>query len=478
MASHLFMSGDAWEVQMIAEAAARENSGLQPDRQYRVCIAASHDLEDRCMQQVVLLFKEPQLWSLVPPNALTAQTRCQVFRMLSRIACTVEELLREVHRAFPYAVFLLLVRPDAATVDELMKVPECMRDTFTTRFLNMYPDPLQKEALAVLEAVAAHLKVDIGQIECRHASIRRQLQARFHTHTMSFDQLSGHFMSQQVRTQAAAAAKVVGRKRKLDGPGGIAPGGEARPHRKRKAKRGGGGGQRAYLSEQLRTRRLRLNQPGVAAQLNEEYRNLPAERLAVYMDRGQRATARWQKSSSRKLTSMGLWRRRREAVAAAEAKMRVNLHSRLANLALEDRLERLAELSVSRGVGNSAYLSTVTKARQHSRAMNAASKMTEKARHDAVTSWREREGGAAARELVAALGVPPGRAGAVADRMVAEPSNFSTIVKCLPDIGKVAEELAAELHSSQQYHQVREAMHEDSCFSTAKLIGDGWGCSS
>ena len=160
--------------------------------------------------------------------------------------------------------------------------------------MKAYPDPLCKEALALLETVAVHLKVDIGQIECRHATVRRILQTRQHTHTMSFDQLSGQFMAQQARTMQKRAERILCRKRKLDGQG---PGSKSRPvvdgRRPRKRKRGGGGGCRMYFSEQLKARSLSMRDKAVARTLHREYKALPLERRKHYQEAGERAMRRW-----------------------------------------------------------------------------------------------------------------------------------------------------------------------------------------
>ena len=473
MSAHLLMSGDQWEDKMLAEAAIRSGKGLHANRVYRVCIAASHELEDRCTERILLLLREPRFWSGLPSFALTVAHRCLCFRLLSRMGCAVEELLRLPHSKMPFAVFRLLLTPDQDTAAELQATPSCLRDAFSDRFLKAYPDPLCSEALAILETVAVHLKVDIGQIECRHSSVRRILQTRQHTHTMSFDQLSGQFMSQQARTLQKRAERVLRRKRKLDEQ---APSSKSKPGAKRKglrkAKRGGGGGCRMYFSEQLKARGLSLRDPAVASTLHREYKALPLGRRKQYEEAGERAMKRWRDTRNPGLNSLGLWRRRRDAVAAADAKKRAMIHRQLADLTEEQMAERAVELALPRpGCGGDGgdYLATVSSARALARAGAAVRRMSQQEEEAALSEWRCSEGGEAARKLVVALGVPPAVAESVAGRMVLDPSEHTTVVRFLPDLCGVASSLTGELHSSQNYHRAREALHEDRCRSAEHM---------
>ena len=102
---------------------------------------------------------------------------------MSRTGCCTEELLRQEHRKFPGALFKLLHEPKQAAVDDLFMMPECTRDPWTKRFLATYLEPLSPEPLAVLTTIASVVKADIAEVECRHASTRRHLHSRVHTHT-------------------------------------------------------------------------------------------------------------------------------------------------------------------------------------------------------------------------------------------------------------------------------------------------------
>ena len=93
-------------------------------------------------------------------------------RMVSRIGCCVEQMLRDQHLSLPVALFRLLRTPTEATAKELMATPECLRDSWSAHFLKEYPDPCADEALAALTAIVVLCKVDIAQIECHHAAVK------------------------------------------------------------------------------------------------------------------------------------------------------------------------------------------------------------------------------------------------------------------------------------------------------------------
>ena len=181
MARHLELSSDMWSEKMMAEAVLRSQDGQPLCRELRVTVAATQQLEKKCLAQVSLLLDEAKLWGGLPETSLTVGQRCLAFRMVSRIACCVEELLCSEHRRFPVALFRLLATPDGATAAELKAVPACVLDPWSQHFFETYEDPLCREALAVLESVASNLKLDIAEIECRHAAIRRHLHTRVQT---------------------------------------------------------------------------------------------------------------------------------------------------------------------------------------------------------------------------------------------------------------------------------------------------------
>ena len=151
-------------------------------------------------------------------------------------------------------------------------------------------------------------------------------------------------------------------------------------------------------------------------------------------------------------------------MAAQETKRRAMVHIQLAGLATEHMADRAVELALPRpghGDDGGDYLATATRARGLVRAGAAAQRASQQEGEAALAEWRGDDGGETARQLVAALGVSPAAAESVAGRMVLEPADHTTVVRFLPDLCGAAGSLTGELHSSQKYHRIREALRED-----------------
>ena len=169
-------------------------------RELRSVIAAKMELEEACLQQVAMLMHEQELWRTLPERALTVRHRCLVFRMLSMLGCCLEELLRKQHRALPTKLFRLLDLSDARIAAELRRTPICCQDDFSKGFLGKHEGLRSPEASAILAVLAAVLKYDIVQIENRHVSIRRWLNAMSsHTQPAYFEKLSKEWVAQRAR---------------------------------------------------------------------------------------------------------------------------------------------------------------------------------------------------------------------------------------------------------------------------------------
>lgn len=467
MASHLDMSSEAWNERAMAEALLRKQAGGPLCREFRVTVAASLQLEEKCLTQVSVLLREAQLWGGMPDSSLTIAQRALAYRMISRIGCCVEELLRSEHRRFPVALFRLLATPDESTVAELKATPECVRDAWSHTFLQTYDDnPASEEAMAVLVSVASMLKLDIAEIECRHASIRRHLHTRIQTHVMSFSELSGMWMSQQCRTQSAVAeVGAIGHKlrarRHTSRAAGSANLKRCGPQKRKRTQGGGGGSHRAFVSEQLRVRQLKLPTPGVAAMLWREYRGLTDEQRARYKDVGAVATERARKHRDPKKNSFGLLRRRRGAVAEAKGSQRRAFWQRLQQLPEAEQLDSLVETAIPAASIGEDYLVALGRARSLARQGCDAIRQQQKQHEQVLAQWQGESSGAVATELLTALGIPQDRVQALAQCMRAEPSDHCTVLKFAPAIDKVVGDLVGALHHESSWSKVRQGMEED-----------------
>ena len=161
------------------------------------------------------------------------------------------------------------------------KVPICLRDRLSHEFLTVFGDNVNSpRAKAFLEFHAALISMDIGGIEARHASNRRWLVKRStQTHPMTFSRLSAEWLLQQTRRLNASLKKAQHGISQARGEATQTAALSASRKRTRtsacqeavpRKRRPTGGGQRAYISEQIRARRLWLAAPGIAKSLNQE----------------------------------------------------------------------------------------------------------------------------------------------------------------------------------------------------------------
>ena len=294
----LVVASEDWDLRQQSQAAERSLQGREPKRAFRVTVAASCSLEDECAAKAFQLLHNEEIWSVLPSDSLVESEALLAFKMLSQLVCSLHEKVRAPHQETPTSIFGLLDDPDAA--GRLAAIPECLLDSWSKDFLAKHAGGLtSKKALAILATLAHLTYKDISGVECRHAAIRRWLVSRsVQTHVMDFRHLSCEWVLQRARklsllfqgSRVASAGQGV----KRTASGAPKPTRGTRRTGTRQA-RGGGGGQRAYISQQLRVRRLRYPTPGVARMLNAEYSALADDEKADYKRRGRVATMMWKK---------------------------------------------------------------------------------------------------------------------------------------------------------------------------------------
>ena len=202
MHSQLAQSSFAWEEQQQANQARAmsANQQHQPQRQYSLVEAAKGTLENRFHQQVAAVFKDKELWSIVPDSACTSRWRTNAFKVLSRGAAAVHQLISVPHQGFPYQTFLLL--EDPAKSATIAAQPVCLKDGFTRSLASQWTGLDSPQVRAVLEAMATKQPLDISGVEARHASIRRQLHSKsVQTWAMGVTSASGEWVLQQFRNK-------------------------------------------------------------------------------------------------------------------------------------------------------------------------------------------------------------------------------------------------------------------------------------
>eukprot|EP00971_Amphidinium_carterae_P282985 5617604-Amphidinium_carterae.1 len=177
MKDQLYLSSNEFELQERVKMARSMMAGDMnlSSRDFRLTVAAKGLLTNAFFKSIADLWGSPK-WELLPETACTVTTRNLVFRMIQRAAAAVFELLVCVHRIYPIRLFLLLHAPAMAA--DIVLEPSCTKDNFTLQLQEQYPSLLGEEVLHILQAEAIGQAVDIAQIECKHASLRRQLTVR------------------------------------------------------------------------------------------------------------------------------------------------------------------------------------------------------------------------------------------------------------------------------------------------------------
>lgn len=169
---HIRVGSVAWEKQqqsLEAEAIASDK-GL--GRTYPVLLAAECGLEEECTRGLWQLLSQPELWALMPEEACTSQFIGLAHCMVSRAGACVHRELHFLHDRFPFRLFLVIKEPSLAS--SLKAEAVCSRCPFTTGFLSKF-DLETDTARQVLILIAKMLRMNISDVECRHAALRRLL---------------------------------------------------------------------------------------------------------------------------------------------------------------------------------------------------------------------------------------------------------------------------------------------------------------
>eukprot|EP00971_Amphidinium_carterae_P329392 6461808-Amphidinium_carterae.2 len=146
------------------------------------------------------------MWSMMPETTWHLKFNSEIFVLLSRLGCLVEDLLAFPHRQMPCQLFSLLNQPEQH--DILVKVPACMQDQFTRGILKQWPTLTGTACLSTLRLHACHQMVDISQVEALHGSIRRQVFVKStQTWSIALKQVSSEYLFQRFRSQLAPKGK-------------------------------------------------------------------------------------------------------------------------------------------------------------------------------------------------------------------------------------------------------------------------------
>ena len=177
-------------------------------------------------------------------------------------------------RGFPWRLFELLRDPGLAA--NMSTTPICQLDRFSYDFMREFPELGASHVVPILHSLAVEFASDTGDIETLHAAIRRRLIAAAHnTHAELFSVLGSEWIALQAKSSAPRGHVFF-----------TAPQDKV-SKRVTRERRGGGGGYRAYVSDQVRVHGRSFDmQPELAS----EWSNMSEEARKTYITDGAHAT--------------------------------------------------------------------------------------------------------------------------------------------------------------------------------------------
>lgn len=205
--AQLWVGSAKWEKEQQAlEARAVLSGAGTMRRSYPVVEAAEGAAEEDCMKRLLALLGDHKIWRLVPQEAYTAKHVGLAHVAVCRAAALVYRRLCLPHAHFPYKLFLA-VRHERM-VDELKAVKPCMRCPFSSEYLaqvDLSTDVAQ-QTLLMLAKVA---DMNIAEIECRHAALRRYL-TRVQAKLMDLEDLAANWVAQRYRRRQLSFSVTLG----------------------------------------------------------------------------------------------------------------------------------------------------------------------------------------------------------------------------------------------------------------------------
>ncbi|CAE7030814.1 unnamed protein product [Symbiodinium sp. CCMP2456] len=177
----------------------------------------------------------------------------------------------------PYQMFMLLADPSTRMVESLLSLPPCFRDELSQKLMDRFGSDLNgAEAIAILEALASIIAVDVASIEAGHSSAREFANLRSRGWTSSLETVSSRFLLLQRKTLGATTSQRMSSKVKPTKKDG------------QKKRRGGGGAWRAFVHQNAKGMKLTAQ---LAASLSAAYHDLSDADWQRYSEAGQAGTA-------------------------------------------------------------------------------------------------------------------------------------------------------------------------------------------
>ena len=251
---------------------------------------------DQTVMDSIASLHDPRKLSAIPDGWKTVRYRHLMFRLLSREAAVIYELLVLLHRQFPFRLLKLTTDPsDAAGVANSCR---SSRDAFSDHFIEKYMDNLTAfEPLLILAILIILGRTSTSRIEALNAKLRKILMAKSNaTKRPNITNISAEFMLAKLRSRERGLWQriwKVWREPFAASTAASRPVNSRRVRKNRRKKPGGGGAWRAFVSARCRGLGRQL-----FSQLAEEYRSLSDEDRLGFKEAGEVATLRHRRGSA------------------------------------------------------------------------------------------------------------------------------------------------------------------------------------
>ena len=279
--SQLRVTGIEWEL--------REQERMRTDgtRRYRPLVSFDGRAVQRFFTEHQTMTFEPGAWDNMLDMSQAASLH--TFRLLTRGAAACYELLHVRHRWFPYRLFDVLRRDEAAT--ELGAFErDCIFDDYTKNFRQYHKADLAGPlARQELQLVAQYSDTDTASTERCHSENQRRSKFRVWTKPNDVSTLSCWFVARAHNRQVYERERHRKESRRTGGTRAVSDGVVLPVRKKLKAGQGGGGGPwRAYCHKHAAGRKISGE---LAAELSRGYAALTPEEMAEYEAIGNIATS-------------------------------------------------------------------------------------------------------------------------------------------------------------------------------------------
>ena len=311
MIGHLKISNAEFDRQQLRKAAAAKKRGEDPvkARACRVHLLYTGKYSWASIHYIAEVMRSHDAWDILPASDVSRKTSSLAFRLLTRTAAAVYQLVIVIFRSWPYKIFYVLVDPRIA-YEAANITCRCTMDRFTYWLMARRgwsaERLLEEESKAKIAAWAPTLKTDSVVNEAGHASFRRQV---FHRNVQcqapSFELIAAEFSSRNhtIRELDLSDLLKLGDPNESVGDGAENLGKQSRPRKPRQlytakgkvrkrnkyGRWGGGGGSWRFFCR-LKARGGRRLSKQDWTRLSHQYKNLSAEEMANLKAAGRSQT--------------------------------------------------------------------------------------------------------------------------------------------------------------------------------------------